>query len=66
MEIKVMITCIAPTIWIGIDAGKEFHWAHAFRDSGTQLLSRRVENNEANLLRLTDAALSLAGQSRAV
>ena len=49
-----------PAVWIGIDAGKEFHWAHALDDSGTQLLSRRVENDEADLSGLIDEALSLA------
>ena len=49
-----------PAIWIGIDAGKEFHWAHVLDARGTQLLSRRVENDEADLLKLIDEALSLA------
>jgi len=47
--------------WIGVDAGKEFHWAHALDASGTELLSRRVENDEASLSALIDEALSLAG-----
>lgn len=55
-----------PAIWIGIDAGKEFHWAHALDDSGTRLLSRRVENDEADLLRLIDEVLALAGGSHAL
>lgn len=46
--------------WLGIDIGKEFHWAHLLDSSGTQLLSRRVENDEADLSALIDAALSLA------
>src|SRR5215207_2129859 len=49
-----------PAVWIGIDAGKEFHWAHALDDSGRKLLSRRVENDEADLSGLIDEALSLA------
>ena len=46
--------------WAGVDAGKEFHWAHLLDDSGTELLSRRVENDEADILRLIDEVLSLA------
>jgi transposase len=46
--------------WAGIDAGKEFHWAHVLDASGRELLSRRVENDEAELLKLIDDVLSLA------
>ena len=35
--------------WVGIDAGKESHWAHMLDASGIQLLSRKVENDEAEL-----------------
>jgi transposase len=45
--------------WLGVDAGKEFHWAHALDASGTELLSRRVENDEGSLSDLIDEALSL-------
>ena len=46
--------------WAGVDAGKEFHWAHVLDASGTELLSRKVQNDEADILRLIDEALSLA------
>ena len=46
--------------WAGIDAGKEFHWAYVLDASGKELLSRRVENDEAELLKLIDEALALA------
>jgi transposase len=46
--------------WAGVDAGKEFHWAHVLDASGGQLLSRKVENDEADIARLIDEALSLA------
>ena len=46
--------------WGGVDAGKEFHWAHVLDASGRQLLSRKVENDEADIGRLIDEALSLA------
>jgi transposase len=47
-------------VWTGIDAGKEFHWAHILDASGTQLLSRRVKNDEAELVALIEEALFLA------
>jgi transposase len=46
--------------WAGIDAGKEFHWAHVLDASGRELLSCRVENDEADISRIIDEALSLA------
>jgi hypothetical protein len=46
--------------WVGVDAGKEFHWAHVLDASGTELLSRKVENDEADIARLIDETLSLA------
>jgi transposase len=46
--------------WVGVDVGKEFHWAHVLDASGRQLLSRNVENDEADILELIDQALSSA------
>jgi transposase len=46
--------------WAGLDVGKEFHWAHVLDASGRELLSRKVENDEAEILKLIDEALSLA------
>ena len=46
--------------WAGVDAGKEFHWAHVLDASGRELLSYRVENDEADILRLINETLSLA------
>jgi transposase len=46
--------------WVGVDAGKEFHWAHVLDASGRQLLSRKVENDEADILRFVNEALSFA------
>lgn len=36
-------------IFVGIDIGKEFHWAVARNDEGEELLSRRVENREGDI-----------------
>jgi transposase len=47
-------------VWVGIDAGKELHWAHILDASGTKLLSRKVENDEADISKLIDEALCLA------
>ena len=46
--------------WAGVDAGKEFHWAHVLDNSGKELLSRKVENDEIEILKLIDDALLLA------
>ena len=46
--------------WVGIDAGKESHWAHMLDASGIRLLSRKVENDEAELMALIEEVLSLA------
>ena len=36
--------------WAGVDVGKEFHWAAVVEEGGDLLLSRRVENTEADLV----------------
>jgi transposase len=46
--------------WAGVDVGKEFHWAYVLDALGRELLSRKVENDEADLLKLIDEALSIA------
>jgi transposase len=46
--------------WVGVDAGKGFHWAHVVNASGEALLSRKVDNDETDLLTLIDEVLSLA------
>ena len=48
--------------WAGLDAGKEFHWAHVLDASGRELLSRKVENDEADIARR--AAYSATTTSR--
>jgi len=45
-------------VWIGVDAGKGFHWAVVLDAEGEVLLSRRVENDEADLSALVEEALS--------
>jgi transposase len=45
-------------VWIGVDAGKGFHWAVALDAEGEVLLSRRVENVQADLCALVDEVLS--------
>lgn len=46
--------------WVGVDTGKGFHWAHVVNASGEALLSRKVDNDETDLLALIDEVLSLA------
>jgi transposase len=50
-------------VWVGLDAGKEAHWAHVLDASGTQILSRRVENEEADLSGLIGEVLALAEEA---
>ena len=45
-------------IWVGVDAGKAFHWAVVLGAQGEVLLSRRVENDEEDLSTLIDEVLS--------
>ena len=44
-------------VWVGVDAGKGFHWAVALGAEGEVLLSRRVENDEEDLSALLDEVL---------
>ena len=46
--------------WAGIDAGKEFHWAHVLDAAGRELLSPKLENNEADISEFIEEVLSLA------
>lgn len=46
--------------WVGVDVGKEFHWVHVLDTSGRELLSRKLENDETDIAKLVDKALSLA------
>jgi transposase len=52
---------VVEKVWAGVDVGKGFHWAHVVDTAGEVLLSRRVENDEADLLALVEEVLSLAG-----
>lgn len=47
-------------IWAGVDIGKEHHHCVALDARGEQLLSRRVSNNELELLELIQEVLALA------
>lgn len=46
--------------WVGIDAGKEFHWAVVVDEAGHTTLSRRVDNDEADIVGLVDDVSSVA------
>ena len=50
-------------VWAGIDAGKEFHWACVLDASGEILISRRVENDEADLSGLIDEVLAISEEA---
>ncbi|MFE5039025.1 IS110 family transposase [Streptomyces sp. NPDC056683] len=49
-------------IWAGIDAGKTHHHCVAIDDSGRRLLSRRVANDEPELLQLLADILALGDE----
>ena len=44
--------------WIGVDVGKEFHWATMLDEKANTLVSRKVDNDEADLVALIDEGLS--------
>ncbi len=50
-------------VWVGVDAGKGFHWAVALDAEGGVLLSRRVENDQADLSVLLDEVLALGAEA---
>jgi transposase len=49
-----------PAVWAGIDSGKRAHHCVVIDPSGAVLLSRRVNNDEAELLELLAAVINLA------
>ncbi|WP_093705282.1 MULTISPECIES: transposase [unclassified Streptomyces] len=49
-----------PELWAGTDAGKAAHHCTVIDADGTKVLSRRVPNNEAELLELIGNVLALA------
>lgn len=49
--------------WVGIDIGKEFHWAVVVDEGGEELLSRRVENEEADIRLLLSEVDKLGRES---
>jgi transposase len=46
-------------LWVGVDAGKDFHWATGIDEEGQVVLSRRVENEESDVIRLIEEARRL-------
>lgn len=51
-------------IWVGIDAGKGHHWAVAIDSDGSKLLSRKVVNDETEILDLIGDVCPLADEVR--
>jgi transposase len=51
-------------VWAGIDAGKIAHHTVVINDAGEKLLSRKVSNDEADLLRLIGDVADLANGGR--
>jgi transposase len=51
-------------VWAGIDAGKIAHHCVVINSGGTKLLSRKVSNDESDLLSLIDQVLEIADGGR--
>ena len=49
-----------PAVWVGVDSGKRTHHCVVINQIGMVLLSRRVNNDEAELLELIGAVVDLA------
>jgi hypothetical protein len=49
-----------PAVWAGVDSGKRTHHCVVINQIGMVLLSRRVNNDEAELLELIGAVVDLA------
>lgn len=49
-----------PAVWAGIDSGKRTHHCVVIDQTGTVLLSKRVENDEAVLLDLIETVVGIA------
>src|SRR5215207_2850853 len=64
-EAEVTMDAAKPMVrakaWVGVDVGKEFHWAVVVDAEGEILLSRRVENEEADLSALVEEVLAVSG-----
>ena len=52
-----------PEIWAGMDIGKEHHHCVVIDTNGERLLSRRVHNDETELLQLIGDVLAISGDA---
>jgi hypothetical protein len=55
---------VSHDVWAGIDAGKIAHHCVVINDAGEKLLSRKVSNDEADLLRLIKDVAAIANSGR--
>jgi transposase len=55
---------VSHDVWAGIDAGKIAHHCVVINDAGAKLLSRKVSNDEADLLRLIEDVAAIADSGR--
>lgn len=51
-------------LWVGIDIGKGHHWAVAINAAGEAVFSRRIPNDEEEILKLIATACDAAGDVR--
>lgn len=59
----VLVAGVKPKAWVGVDAGKGFHWAVVLDAEGKILLSRRAENDEADLRALLGETRALSSET---
>ena len=55
-----MTAAVRDKVWVGVDVGKTHHWMCAVDGQGTRLLSRKVLNDEAEIMRALEAISALA------
>lgn len=49
-------------LWVGIDVGKGYHWAVAINSAGEAVFSRKIPNDETEILKLIATACEAADQ----
>ena len=49
-------------LWVGIDAGKAHHWLAAVDETGATILSKKVPNDESEILTALGEILALCDQ----
>jgi len=59
-EQEADVTSVGSRAWIGVDIGKTHHWVCAVDETGKRLLSRKVLNDEAEIVEVIASITDLA------